>query len=148
MGQAADGMALSKIEQALKGSDEYKAKGKSKVPGFAAGGDHAGGWRIVGEDGPELEATGPARIFNAGQTQDLMRRLSDPGQGNDALAAEIRLLRAQVELLQGGVGRAAAAAESTARSAEQFAGQFDDVTDGGNAMRADVINVVQTRGAA
>lgn len=40
--------------------------------GFAGGGDHGGGWRIVGENGPELEATGPSRIFNAGQTRDIL----------------------------------------------------------------------------
>lgn len=40
--------------------------------GFAGGGDHAGGFRIVGERGPELEATGPSRIFNAAQTRDIL----------------------------------------------------------------------------
>lgn len=43
-----------------------------RPPRFAAGGDHAGGWRIVGERGPELEATGPARIFNADQTARML----------------------------------------------------------------------------
>jgi len=43
-----------------------------RPPGFAAGGDHTGGWRIVGERGPELEATGPARIFNADQTARML----------------------------------------------------------------------------
>lgn len=33
------------------------------VPGFAAGGRHRGGLRIVGENGPELEATGPSMIY-------------------------------------------------------------------------------------
>ena len=45
------------------------------VPAFAMGGDHEGGWRIVGERGPELEATGRARYFTADQTQ---RMLSGP----------------------------------------------------------------------
>jgi hypothetical protein len=39
-----------------------------------------GGLRIVGENGPELEATGPARIFNAAQTQSI---LSGAGTGSD-----------------------------------------------------------------
>jgi len=39
---------------------------------FANGGDHSGGWRVVGERGPELEATGPSRIFNAQQTRDIL----------------------------------------------------------------------------
>ncbi|WP_103172879.1 hypothetical protein [Paracoccus sp. SY] len=42
------------------------------VPGFASGGDHMGGLRIVGEKGPELEATGPARIWSADQTRNLL----------------------------------------------------------------------------
>ncbi|SMF83209.1 Phage-related minor tail protein [Azospirillum oryzae] len=39
----------------------------AQVPGFATGGMHVGGLRIVGERGPELEATGPARIWTADQ---------------------------------------------------------------------------------
>jgi hypothetical protein len=35
------------------------------VPGFATGGRHRGGLRIVGENGPELEATGPSMIYPA-----------------------------------------------------------------------------------
>lgn len=45
---------------------------------FAAGGDHTGGLRIVGEKGPELEATGPSRIYSADQTRDI---LAGAGQG-------------------------------------------------------------------
>lgn len=43
------------------------------IPGFASGGDHGGGLRIVGENGPELEATGAARIFNADQTRQILK---------------------------------------------------------------------------
>lgn len=43
------------------------------VPGFAGGGDHAGGARIVGERGPELEFTGPSRIVNASRTRDMLK---------------------------------------------------------------------------
>jgi len=99
MDRMADGMSLGTIEDAMKSTDEYKNKGK-KIPGFAAGGDFAGGWRIVGERGPELEATGAARIFNATQTNDMMRRLASPAQGNEVLVAEVRALRAEVALLR------------------------------------------------
>ncbi|WP_312488342.1 DUF4214 domain-containing protein [Massilia timonae] len=136
MDRAAAGVSYDTIEQGLKESDEYKKQ--QKIPGFAAGGDHEGGWRIVGENGPELEATGAARIFNASQTNDMMRRLASPEQGGAVLAAEIRMLRQEVAALLG-------AAERTAGSTEQLADQFDNATDGGNAMRADVINTVQTR---
>src|SRR5690606_35701551 len=42
------------------------------LPGFAAGGFHQGGWRIVGEHGPELEFTPPSRIFSAPQTRGML----------------------------------------------------------------------------
>lgn len=59
-------------------------------PGFASGGDHPGGLRIVGERGPELEATGPSRIFNAEQTASMLRS----GGANDSeLLVEMKLLR-------------------------------------------------------
>jgi len=43
-----------------------------QVLGFASGGDHGGGLRLVGERGPELEATGPSRIFNASKTREML----------------------------------------------------------------------------
>lgn len=42
------------------------------IPGFAGGGDHRGGLRIVGERGPELELTGPSRIFSADKTAKML----------------------------------------------------------------------------
>lgn len=68
------------------------------IPAFASGGIHAGGWRLVGERGPELEATGPSRIWNAQQTQALMS--GGAGGGSDALAAEVRGLREDNRALQ------------------------------------------------
>ena len=67
------------------------------VPAFAAGGYHAGGLRIVGENGPELEATGPARIFSAAQTA----RMFSAGRGDSpALLQELQALRAEVAALR------------------------------------------------
>lgn len=34
------------------------------IPAFASGGVHAGGWRVVGERGWELEHTGPSRVVS------------------------------------------------------------------------------------
>ena len=65
-----------------------------QYPGFASGGYHAGGLRIVGENGPELEATGASRIWNAADTQ---RMLSG---GNGDMVAELRALRAEVAELK------------------------------------------------
>lgn len=79
--------------------------GHNYVPAFAAGGDFGGGLRLVGEQGAELEATGPSRIYSASQTRDLLA-----GAGNNAaLLAEIRALRAEVANLR-------AAGEATARN--------------------------------
>lgn len=50
------------------------AVGQLPLPTYATGGYHAGGLRIVGENGPELEATGPARYFNADQTRGILSK--------------------------------------------------------------------------
>lgn len=46
--------------------------GSLGIPGFATGGNHVGGLRIVGENGPELEYTGPSTILPADLTRSLM----------------------------------------------------------------------------
>lgn len=57
-----------------------------------------GGLRIVGENGPELESTGPSRIWNAQQTRSML------GAGNEELVAEVRELKElaakQAELIE------------------------------------------------
>jgi hypothetical protein len=60
--------------------------GVSAMNLFAAGGDHTGGYRIVGEQGPELEATGPSRIFNADQTRKI---LSGGGDGAPNVVVQV-----------------------------------------------------------
>jgi hypothetical protein len=42
------------------------------LPTFADGGYHSGGLRIVGENGPELEYTGPSQILNNASTSKLL----------------------------------------------------------------------------
>jgi tape measure domain-containing protein len=59
------------------------------IPAFATGGTHTGGLRIVGENGPELEATGPSRIFNNSQTRGMFAG----GADNSEVVAELRALR-------------------------------------------------------
>jgi hypothetical protein len=58
------------------------------VPAYASGGMHAGGLRIVGEQGPELESTGASRIFSARQTAQMMR--------DDRVVEELIALRREV----------------------------------------------------
>jgi hypothetical protein len=64
------------------------------IPGYATGGYHGGGLRLVGENGPEIEATGPSRIYSASQTKQLL------APDNAPLIAELRALRAVVATLQ------------------------------------------------
>lgn len=61
------------------------------IPQFAMGGMHTGGLRIVGERGPELEATGPARYWNAGMTAQMMG-----GGANAAMVAKLERLCAEI----------------------------------------------------
>ncbi|WP_312587435.1 tape measure protein [Comamonas terrigena] len=79
-GTAAQLDGLRAIVAALKGDP---------IPAFAAGGYHAGGLRWVGENGPELEATGPSRIWNQSQLAGAL----GGGGNSEVLVAEIRALR-------------------------------------------------------
>jgi hypothetical protein len=88
MNQVGNGVSLASISDELAGSDE--AKRRAGIPGYAKG----------GENGPELEATGPARIFNASQTAGILSRLASPADNNAALLQEIKSLRTEVALLR------------------------------------------------
>ena len=70
--------ALVSIDAAIQ---DFLAAG-GIIPQFAAGGYHSGGLRIVGENGPELEATGPARIYTknqlaGGSSSELRQEIAD-----------------------------------------------------------------------
>lgn len=87
------------------------------VPAFAAGGLHAGGLRLVGERGPELEVTGPARIFNAAQTRQLLA-----GRDTDqALVAELAAVRAEIAALRAEAQATAIHTSKTARILDRVA---------------------------
>ena len=94
-----------------------------KIPGYAAGGNFGGGLRLVGENGPELEVTGPSRIYNASQTAAMLQG----GGDNAAVLTELRALRAELESIK-------ANTQSSAVSASKLGRVVDRVTDGGNAM--------------
>jgi phage-related minor tail protein len=86
------------------------------LKGFASGGDFAGGLRIVGENGPELEATGPSRIFNASQTASMLR-----GGNSDALAQEVKELRKELSKSREEMNRALyAIAKNTMNTADHL----------------------------
>ncbi len=68
-GQVASGaIRLDQLEQAIKNA----ARENGEIPAFASGGFHSGGMRLVGEQGPELEVTGPSRIYSASQTAAML----------------------------------------------------------------------------
>jgi len=91
----------------------------NQMQGFANGGSFGGGLRIVGERGPELEATGPSRIFSNSQTKDMLK------QDNTELVAELRALRMELSRLQGSTDVTASATARTQEILEQIAfGQF------------------------
>ena len=71
------------------------------IPAFASGGIHTGGWRLVGEKGPEMENTGSSQIFNASQTRGMFAGGGSGGQtGNSEMVAELRALRQEVANLR------------------------------------------------
>ena len=74
--------------------DKYVSS-PSQLPAFASGGLHSGGWRLVGEQGPELEYTGASQIFSNAQTGAML------GGGNSQeIVMELRALRAEVSKLR------------------------------------------------
>ena len=77
---------------------------------------HKGGLRLVGENGPELEVTGPARIWNYDQTRNLLAGAGG-GMDNGALLVELAALRTEVAQLR-------AATEATAMNTHEFKKQI------------------------
>ncbi|WP_339112864.1 hypothetical protein [Thioclava sp. GXIMD2076] len=99
-----DAAAASDLkEQALETSLQEAARALRdlgvdiEIPQFAAGGLHTGGLRLVGEKGPEIEATGASRIWSADQTRRMLSGGNGGGQGADtALLAEVKALREEL----------------------------------------------------
>ena len=89
------------------------------VPAFATGGMHAGGIRLVGENGPELEVTGASRIYSAQQTASML--------GGGDTASEMRAMREELAMLR-------AEARATAINTGRQADLMKRVTRNGEAM--------------
>ncbi len=88
--------SLSYADLASTIANSGKANGETvKIPGFASGGNFGGGMRLVGENGPELEITGPSRIYNANQTAAMLA--NNNGGDGQATAQEVRALRAELK---------------------------------------------------
>ena len=85
-GLYASGFGLDQIRADVLGSEERSRYLASSIPAFAAGGFHSGGVRLVGERGPELEVTGPSRIYDSNQTRRMLRN-----DNSDVVAALARV---------------------------------------------------------
>ena len=96
---------------------------ENNLPRFAAGGSFAGGLRWVGENGPELEATGPSHIFSAQQSRSMLQ-----GNNNARLESLVEGLTKEVQRLQSIVNDGNTHARRTAET-------LDNVTEGGANMR-------------
>lgn len=106
-----------------------KAMGRQLgIPGFATGGDFLGGLRIVGEKGPELEATGAARIFNVSQTRDILRPAArvDSAALVPELLSAVRALQQSVDELRRTNTAENVAVATHAAKAARLLEEFDD----------------------
>lgn len=103
------------------------------VPAFAAGGLHSGGLRLVGEAGPELEITGPARIVNAADTARLLHAINQsttvpatqPYLDSAALLIELQNLRNEVAQLRTDTRAGHVAIAGNTRAAAQTLDKWD-----------------------
>jgi hypothetical protein len=118
-------------------ADHFQQFGKAEgrvfggVPAFADGGNHSGGYRVVGEDGPELEYTGPSQITSNRASKSLF---DDSG-----MVEELRMLREEVSVLK---QISMTTARSTQTSAD-LAEKRDQIgTDRSNAGEAILVKVV------
>ncbi|KQW24672.1 hypothetical protein [Acidovorax sp. Root402] len=67
-------------------ADWAKAAASVGVPAFRLGGDHRGGWAMVGEDGPELAYLPPARIYTASTTRRMLADSAESGTTSSTAA--------------------------------------------------------------
>lgn len=113
------------------------------VPGFASGGYHMGGVRLVGENGPELESTGEARIWTAQQTRNMLSGVASRNSQNGDLVAEIQRLNDKIDSLERTVQQGDLMnAQATERNTQQVSGTIKDTTS-----KATYTNRLQTRAA-
>lgn len=120
------GVSAQQVVDAMGGMQGYTldnirgfVEQKGLIPGFAGGGFHRGGLRIVGENGPEIEYTGPSRIFSNEQSRELLDL--------SAVVAELKSLRTELAEIKASTSASAA---SNARTAELL----DDVSAGGGPL--------------
>ncbi|MCH2393095.1 phage tail tape measure protein [Oceanibaculum sp.] len=140
---AGGGVVQDRIASDTDFRDAYRAAliAAGGTPAFAYGGTHAGGLRLVGERGPELEVTGPARIYSPERLVDMMRS----GSSSSTMPEEeIRGLRADVRALQQALSAAIQQAGST--SAETLRREGGQSRNELTAMRREMTDLRQQLG--
>lgn len=64
-------VALNKV-RSIVGGDQLPALGLIDVPAYAKGGQMGRGWKLVGEEGPELINTGAGYVYTASETKRML----------------------------------------------------------------------------
>jgi len=90
------GMIRQNINKSIEGT-QFDETG---IPKFASGGSHSGGWRMVGENGPELEYTGPSQVFSNSRSREML--------DNRAVVAELQSMKPMLVSIARSTGRTAA----------------------------------------
>jgi hypothetical protein len=94
---------IGTIASLVAGSEEaaeFDATGIPRVvPAYADGGTHAGGWRMVGERGPELEYTGPSKVVSNSSSKAML--------DNRAVVAELQSIKPMLASIARSTGRTA-----------------------------------------
>lgn len=120
-----DGLTVARLEaMGVKGADGASVSeilARHGIPSFATGGDHEGGWRLVGERGPELEYTGPSHIYNASDTERMMQG----GGANDK--AILDQLTRIAQILEGGNRISIADAEQSGSLLRRVAALLEEI---------------------
>ena len=101
---------ISDINAAIRAA----AMANGQIPAFAAGGDHFGGFRVVGEFGREIEATGPAKYYSASKTAEMLN-----GGSSRELIAEVKGLRAENQEMRYAISAIAKHTRKTADGIQQ-----------------------------
>ena len=97
------------------------------VPAFASGGLHAGGWALVGEQGPELVNMPTARIYTAQDTRAMLG-----GQDTEALLQAVAELKAELAAIKAYTG-------SSASSGKKMAQVLDGAANGQNPLAIEAV---------
>lgn len=127
--QMQSGLTSQELAAKLMGSEEYL----KKINGFASGGGASAGYYMAGERGPELiHSDSATRIYPAEQTSALMARLQSPNGDMAAVLAELRAVKAELEVMRG-------CSEGTERHTRDTKNILRNVTQDGETFQTTVV---------